>query len=147
MRVEAWSPLPFTSPASPWEACSVSYLVYRLRESWTRVELTVRKQGCHGRVSPASRGRCRPLLLYLICPPVERRKPSLKSWPPEERKVHLHSPLLSPDNTHTPANCLLFLRGPCVSSRASHSGESHPCDPLPRGPWHSSWHLIRSCES
>lgn len=29
--VEAWSPLPFTSPASLWEACSVSYLVNRLR--------------------------------------------------------------------------------------------------------------------
>ena len=50
-------------------------------ESRTRVELTVRKQGCHGRVSPASRGRCRPLLLYLICPPVERRKQRVRQSP------------------------------------------------------------------
>ena len=25
--------------------------------------------------------------------------------------------------------------------------QAKTCDPLPRGPWHSSWHLVRSCES
>lgn len=33
LHTEAWNPIPFASPASPWQACSDSHLVCRLTES------------------------------------------------------------------------------------------------------------------
>ena len=56
---------------SPWEACSVSYLVYRLRIT-DRCGVNCEKARTPRPRGPCLQGRCRPLLLYLICPPVER---------------------------------------------------------------------------
>lgn len=135
----AWKPGPASlhvSPASPWKpAQSVTSITDRITDpSGVNCES---KDATAAR--PCLRGRCRPLLLYLIT-----LLWRLKRRPPEEESPFtLPSPLSRqhpPPLPSPPPIVFSSVRGAVCEFQSIPFGRIIPCDPLPVG--HSILHGI-----